>query len=89
MSQEKYVQESFAIIIKGLLYDFFPLNFVVFWEKNLPKNWNIFKFHFYFRFQKTDILPDLVKSRLGKVPIVLEHLLQDSPTTSVMTPRWG
>ncbi|OWF53904.1 serine/threonine-protein kinase PLK4-like isoform X2 [Mizuhopecten yessoensis] len=29
-----------------------------------------------FRFQKTDILPELVKSRLGKVPVVLEHLLQ-------------
>ncbi|XP_060073337.1 serine/threonine-protein kinase PLK4-like isoform X2 [Ylistrum balloti] len=29
-----------------------------------------------FRFQKTDILPDLVKLRLGKVPVVLEHLLQ-------------
>ncbi|XP_069130395.1 serine/threonine-protein kinase PLK4-like isoform X3 [Argopecten irradians] len=29
-----------------------------------------------FRFQKTDILPDLVKTRLGKVPVVLEHLLQ-------------
>jgi hypothetical protein len=33
MSQEKYVQESFAIIIKGLLYDSFPLNFVVFEKK--------------------------------------------------------
>lgn len=39
-----------------------------------------------YRFQKTDILPDVVKARLGKVPVVLEHLLQDSPT-SVMTPR--
>jgi hypothetical protein len=38
MSQEKYVQESFAIIIKGLLYDSFPLNFVVFEKKKLPKN---------------------------------------------------
>ncbi|XP_053399578.1 serine/threonine-protein kinase PLK4-like isoform X2 [Mercenaria mercenaria] len=30
------------------------------------------------RFQKTDVLPDVVKSRLEKVPLVLEHLLQDS-----------
>ncbi|XP_060586967.1 serine/threonine-protein kinase PLK4-like isoform X2 [Ruditapes philippinarum] len=30
------------------------------------------------RFQKTDVLPEFVKSRLEKVPLVLEHLLQDS-----------
>ncbi|KAL4230044.1 Serine/threonine-protein kinase plk4 [Mactra antiquata] len=30
------------------------------------------------RFQKSDVLPDIVKSRLEKVPLVLEHLLQDS-----------
>ncbi|CAG2248016.1 PLK4 [Mytilus edulis] len=40
-----------------------------------------------YRFQRTDILPDIVRARLEKVPLVLEHLLQDSPTSSVMTPR--
>lgn len=42
------------------------------------------------RFQKTDLLPDFVKSRLEKVPMVLEHLLQDSQQqvpTSRHTPR--
>lgn len=35
------------------------------------------------RYLKTDALPDMVKSRLEKVPIVLEHLLQDSQHTTV------
>lgn len=30
------------------------------------------------RYQETDILPDIVKSRLKKVPIILEHLSQDT-----------
>ncbi|KAK3099608.1 hypothetical protein FSP39_006997 [Pinctada imbricata] len=34
-----------------------------------------------YRYQKTDILPDFVKSRLGKVPLVIEHLMQDTPAT--------
>jgi len=34
------------------------------------------------RFQKTDLLPEAVKSRLEKVPLVLEHLLQDSQHVS-------
>ncbi|XP_061163972.1 serine/threonine-protein kinase PLK4-like [Saccostrea echinata] len=35
-----------------------------------------------FRFQRTDILPEAVKVRLGKVPVVLEALMQDTPPTS-------
>ena len=30
------------------------------------------------RYQETDVLPDIVKSHLEKVPIVLEHVLQDT-----------
>lgn len=35
-----------------------------------------------FRFQRTDILPEAVKLRLGKVPMVLETLMQEAPPTS-------
>ncbi|XP_056010462.1 serine/threonine-protein kinase PLK4-like isoform X2 [Ostrea edulis] len=34
-----------------------------------------------FRFQRTDILPEAVKMRLGKVPVVLETLMQEAPST--------
>lgn len=39
------------------------------------------------RFQKTDVLPEAVKSRLEKVPLVLEHLLQDSQQQHIPTHR--
>ncbi|XP_022326348.2 serine/threonine-protein kinase PLK4-like isoform X4 [Crassostrea virginica] len=35
-----------------------------------------------FRFQRTDILPEAVKIRLGKVPVVLETLMQEAPPSS-------
>ncbi|XP_052280254.1 serine/threonine-protein kinase PLK4-like isoform X2 [Dreissena polymorpha] len=42
------------------------------------------------RFQKTDILPEAVKLRLEKVPLVLEHLLQESQSAQqVSTSRQG
>lgn len=34
------------------------------------------------RFQRTDILPEVVKIRLGKVPVVLETLMQEAPPSS-------
>ena len=34
--------------------------------------------YFHFRYQETDVLPDIVKSHLEKVPVVLEHVLQDT-----------
>ena len=36
------------------------------------------------RYQETDVLPDIVKSRLKKVPIILEHLSQDSQQQTIV-----
>ncbi|XP_052791493.1 serine/threonine-protein kinase PLK4-like isoform X2 [Mya arenaria] len=41
------------------------------------------------RYQKTDLLPEAVKSRLEKVPLILEHLLQDSQQQQVSMSRQG